>query len=320
MLKILNITFLLLSCLVQNGEAQSASQKQLTFIDSVLDQSVATEIYWEDRKELVKQISTLDTASQKEIFTKLAKVSLKDRADAIGYLFRIKDTTAFNLLSHYKDSLYGLGWDQIAQHLRRNEWRNRQVNDSLFAYLKTSNNKAMKEGILLHFQYQAMYDDLDSLWSLRKKITEPKLIRFIYLVQCYYKTDMADKRILEIFSKPFESFYGTRALIASMGFYKRYDFLDELQQLKMDLQSTNNSLEKEVASKLIKMIDSVIPQLEKAKAERRKIGKPLDWGLDFPTKESEEEERKKKQAQEEAAAKEKKSPATGINLDWGLDK
>ncbi len=291
-----------------------------TFVDSVLNQSIATEIYWKDRKAMVKRVTTLDTAEQREIFVELAKVSIKDRADAIGYLFKLNDPIAFDLLSEYKENLYKGGWELIAQYLRRNEWRLAEINDSLYSYLVTSKNEEMAQGIFSHFSYRALYADLDRLWEIRDEVSNLHHKKAISAYQVDFKSPQTDQRVIETLRNPFVSYYATGAVIRSMVLSNRYDFIDELKLLQIKLKAESDPLKKEIALEILSDMDYVLRKLEKAKAERRKIGKPLDWGLDFPTKESEEEERKKKQAQEEAAAKEKKSPATGINLDWGLDK
>ncbi len=320
MIRTVLIVFLLLTCSCKSTETPNATSKQLTVIDSLLDQSIASTIHWRDREEMIKRLRVMDTVVQKEAFRKLAEVSFEDRVDAIGALFALRDTTAFTLLSTYRDSMVEHSYNLLAQYLRRNEWRNRQVNDSLFAYLKQSDKKVVREEILLHFKYQAIYDDLDRIWELRNTCKEPMELYYIYETQVQYKSKKTFNRIVEVFNTPFESKNGTMGMLSSLVVMNRYDLLDELYKFKVRLQKVTNSLEKEVAAEMISSIDYIIPKLEKAKREGRKTYKSLDWGLDFPTKESEEEERKKKQAQEEAAAKEKKSPATEINLDWGLDK
>ncbi len=292
---------------------------QVTFVDTLLDQSIARTVDWEIREDMIKRVRTLDTTKQIEVFHKLALVSYEDRADAIGELFRLQDTLALGLLSTYKDSLYKGGWELIAQYLRRNEWRLAEINDSLLNYLASSENEEIIEGIFTHFSYRMLYSDIEKLWILKQETENSNVRLGVYTYISEYKSDKTDEWVTTILQKPFENYHGTIAMIYSLPYSNRYDFIEQLMVLKSNLKNEVEPLKKDVAIDIISEIDDVIPQLEKAKAERRKIGKPLDWGLDFPTKESEEEERKNKQAQE-AAAKEEKAPATGINLDWGLDK
>lgn len=218
-------------------------------------------------------------------FDALRRYSIESELACYGIatLIRLGDTSAVSVLQQSRSKIGEGGWKWICEALEKNPYKLENFQEVMIEVMLTTPYKNARMTLASYLSRNSLSSNVLKIWDLNEQeVTTSSDINWLsFAVLPLYKTSETDSIIKNILSEPLKNYKGTFTLVQSTYWnVSRYDLIQELVKLKLNIQNEKHPIHIEVAKEIITEIDKAIPKLQEAKKKELPLAKPIDWGMD----------------------------------------